>query len=436
MESEYITLSKKQQRRAEVLNRVSSGKITRDEAEALLGMSRRQLSRVFNDYRVEGLPSLVHGNAGKVPANKTRPESVAAIVDLAGEEGKYHGFNICHMHDLLADNEAITLGRSTLDRLLRDNNIISRASRKKQVRRKRRERSSAEGMMLQIDGSDHDWLEGRGPKMSLVGAVDDATGKMVYGVYRPTEDQAGYLMMMRGIATTRGLPDSVYHDRHTILRSPKEPTIDDELAGIEPQSQFQRVLGELGITSIPAHSPQAKGRVERLWGTLQDRLVKEMRLEGINSLEQANAFLPGFILRYNKRFAKEPRDPQSVWVKLRSRTDLAYYFSTKESRVVRADHTVSWLGKTLEILPDSRNTCLARKTISVHITPEAELFLYDDKKRLQYRVIQPESRPKEVQPVKVAAQKTHLPDPAALARRRAWLYGKHAQADHGIICEV
>ena len=429
-------LSKKQQRRAEVLNRVSSDKITRDEAGGLLELSRRQLSRVLNGYRIEGLPSLVHGNAGKVPANKTRPESVAAIVALAEKDGKYHGFNICHMHDLLADNEAIALGRSTLDRLLRDNNIISRQSPQKQVRRQRRERSSAEGMMLQIDGSPHDWLEGRGPNMSLVGAVDDATGSIAYGVFRPTEDQAGYLMMLRGIATTRGLPESLYHDRHTILRSPKEPTIDEELAGINPQSQFQRVVGELGITSIPAHSPEAKGRIERLWGTLQDRLVKEMRLEGINSLEQANAFLPGFICRYNKRFAQEPQNPQSAWVKLQPRTDLAYYFSTKESRVVRADHTVSWLGKTLEILPDSRKTCLAGKRVNVHVTPEAELFLYDDKKRLAHRVIQPDARPKEVKPAKVAAKKKHLPDPAALARRRAWLHGKHAQADRDIMCEV
>jgi len=436
MESGYITLSNKQQRRAEVLNRVSSGKITKDEAGGLLELSRRQLNRVLSGYRVEGLPSLVHGNAGKVPANKSRPELVAAVVALAGEDGKYHGFNICHMHDLLADNEAIALGRSTLDRLLCDNNIISRRSRKKQVRRKRRERSSAEGMMLQIDGSPHDWLEGRGPNMSLVGAVDDATGKMVCGVFRPTEDLAGYLMMLRGIARTRGLPESLYHDRHTILRSPKMPTIDDELAGIEPQSQFQRVMCELGITSIPAHSPQAKGRVERLWGTLQDRLVKEMRLEGIHSIEQANAFLPGYIRRYNKRFAQEPQNPQSAWVKLEPRTDLAYYFSAKESRVVRADHTVSWLGKTLEILPDPRSTCLAGKTVSVHITPEAELFLYHGKNRLRHRMIQLQAPHKVVQEPRDAAKHKHPPDPASLARRRAWLHGEHRLDDSAIICEV
>ena len=290
--------------------------------------------------------------------------------------------------------------------------------------------------MLQIDGSPHDWLEGRGPIMSLVGAVDDATGNIVYGVFRPTEDLAGYLMMLRGIAKTYGLPESLYHDRHTILRSPKEPTIDDELAGIKPQSQFQRVLGELGITSISAHSPQAKGRVERLWGTLQDRLVKEMRLEGISSIQQANAFMPGYIRRYNKRFAQEPRNPQSAWVKLRPRTDLAYHFSAKESRVVRADHTVSWLGKTLEILPDSRNTCLAGQRVNIHVTPEAETFIYQDKKQLVHRVIEQLARPKAAQQANVAANKTHLPDSAAQARRRAWLHGEQKQAGRDIICEV
>jgi hypothetical protein len=427
MESGNITLSKKQQRRAEVLTRVLSGKVTKDEAGYLLELSRRQLNRILIGYRVEGLASLVHGNAGNVPANKTRPESVAAIVGMAGETGIYHQFNVCHMQDLLAENEAITLGRSTLDRLLRENNIIGKPSRKKQVRRKRRERSSAEGMLLQIDGSYHDWLEGRGPKMSLIGAIDDAKGEIAHLVFRPTEDLSGYLMLLRGIAKSHGLPESLYHDRHTILRSPKAPTIEDELAGIEPQSQFQRVLGELGIASIAAHSPQAKGRVERLWKTLQDRLVKEMRLAGINSFEQANAFLPGFIRRYNKRFGKEPQNPQNAWVKLEPRTDLAYYFSSKESRVVKADHTVRWVGTTLEILPDSRNTCLAGKTINVHITPEAELFLYHGKNRLKHRVIQPLAQPKATKEARATVKNARPANPDSLARRRAWLHGKRRE---------
>jgi hypothetical protein len=436
METECITLSKKQQRRAEVLNRVLSDNITKGEAQSLLQLSRRQLNRVMSGYRANGLPSLVHGNAGKAPANKTSRGVVATVLDLAEEGGKYHGFNICHMHDLLADNEAILVGRSTLDRLLRANNIVGKTQHKKRVRRKRRERSSAEGTLLQIDGSPHDWLEGRGPRMSLVGAIDDATGKIVYGVFRPTEDLAGYLMMLRGIASKYGLPESVYHDCHTILRSPKASNLDDELAGTEPQSQFQRVLSELGVVSIAAHSPQAKGRVERLWGTLQDRLVKEMRLEGISSLEQANLFLPRFIQRYNRRFAVRPKNPQSAWVKLEARIDLAYYFAVKETRVVREDHTVSWLGKILEILPDSRPTCLAGKTINVHVTPEGELLLYHGKKRLQHRVIQPHTRPRTTPQAKAPANRAHLPDPDALARKRAWLHGRTNQAESDIMCEV
>lgn len=433
METECITLSEKHQRRAQVLNRVLAGSVTKTDAERVLQLSRRQLNRILGCYEAEGPRSLLHGNAGKTPVNKTSPESIARVLDLAGDDGKYHDFNVCHMQEMLADNESIVIGRSTLDRLLRKNNLIGKKQSKKQVRRKRRERSSAAGMMLQIDGSLHDWLEGRGPKMALVGAIDDAVGDIVYATFRPTEDLDGYLLMMRSIVRKRGLPESIYHDRHTILQSPKKPTVDEELAGIDPQSQFQRVLKELGIASIAAHSPQAKGRVERLWGTLQDRLVKEMRLAGICSKEQANAFLPGFIRRYNNRFSHKPRDPESAWVKLEPGTDLAYYFCVKESRVVRQDHTISWLGKTLEILPGSRPTCLAGRTVSVHITPEHELFLYYGKKRLQYQVIQPETRPKPAQQAKPQTTQPKPADPTALARKRAWLYGKREQADSDIV---
>lgn len=434
METECITLSKKQQRRAEVLNRVLSGNVTKCEAEGLLGLSRRQLNRVLNCYQADGLRSLLHGNTGKTPVNKTSPESIAGILGLAGEDGRYHDFNVCHMHDLLEDNESIVIGRSTLDRLLRENDLIRRKPQKKQVRRKRRERSSAEGMLLQIDGSPHDWLEDRAPRMSLVGAVDDANNKIIYAVFRPTEDLAGYLMMLRGICTKHGLPESLYHDRHTILRSPKAPSIEDELAGNRPQSQFQRVLSELGVVSIAAGSPQAKGRVERLWGTLQDRLVKEMRLAGISSMQQANEFLPGFIRRYNRRFALKPKSSQSAWVKPEAKMDLAYYFAVKKTRVVTEDHTVSWLGQTLEILPDSRSTCIAGKTINVHVTPEEEVFLYHGKQRLEYRVIPSRVRP--ASNTKAPLTRTRLPNPDALARKRAWLYGAAKQTESDIICKA
>lgn len=420
---ETITLNESQQRRGLILARLSSGKISKTDAEGLLGVSGRQVDRLMKDFAARGSASLIHGNTGKLPANKTPAECREAVIRLAGKGGKYHGLNTCHLSDLLGELEQISLGRSTLYRLLCDQGIIEPGKRKGQQRRKRRERSSQEGHLVQIDGSPHDWLSGRGPRMTLIGGIDDATGKIVSLLFRPTEDLAGYLIMLRSMAKDHGLPECLYHDRHTILRSPKEPTLDDELAGREPQSQFQRVMSELGITSIPAHSPQAKGRIERLWKTLQDRLVAEMRLAGITTLSGANVFLPGFIARFNERFSCEPANADPAWVELEPDMDIEYYFSTCESRVVRQDHTISWEGKVYQILSDAECIVTAGRRIDVHVTPEGCIYLYSGKHRLKCKVVQPITRATDKKP---AAKQAKPADPKALARRRGWLYHGNA----------
>lgn len=417
-------LTQKDQRRAEVLRRLCAGGVTKSQAEMLLGLGRRQVDRLLGEYREQGVRSVVHGNRGRVPVNKLDSDVVETILLMVDRDGKYEGFNVCHTCDLLSENEGVRIGRSTLDRLLREAKIIKSSSSSKKTRRKRRERASAEGVMLQIDGSPHNWLEDRGPRVSLVGAIDDATGKIVYGLFRPTEDLVGYLTMLRNIAKSQGLPESLYHDRHTILRSPKCATIEEELAGSEPQSQFQRALSELGVASIASGSPQAKGRVERLWGVLQDRLVKEMRLEGISTIEDANSFLPGFIRRYNRRFAVRAAETESAWVKMEPGTDLAYYFCVKERRVVRSDHTISWMGKTLQIVPDSQSACIAGRKVNVHITPEDEILIYDGKRRLDYRIVPSVQR--QLSSRANTSAKTKEPDAKALAKRRAWLFAQSA----------
>lgn len=314
----------------------------------------------------------------------------------------------------------MSLGRSTLDRLLRQHGLRKPTRAPAKIYR-RRLRFSAEGRLLQMDASPFAWLEERGPKMALLGAVDNATGKIVVLLFRPTEDQAGYITLLRLIAVTYGLPAAVYHDRHTILRSPKEPTLADELAGKVPMSQVQRLLAELGIASIPAHSPQAKGRVERLWGTLQDRLVKEMRLAGITSLEVANAFLPHFSERYNARFAKPPRDAQSDWVPLPEGLDLVYHFAAREERTVRAGHCVQWQGQMLQLVLKTGEPSLERKKVNVHVVPEGVVYLYDGKCRLDYgRLEAPLSATAVMAPPALRAPKT--PDPRAKAKQRAWLF--------------
>ncbi len=301
-------------------------------------------------------------------------------------------------------------------------------------------------MLLQIDGSPHPWLEARGPKLCLMGAIDDATGKVLYLRFHPTECQEAYLLLTRTICTTYGLPMAFYHDRHTILRSPKEATIEDELAGTKPMSQVQRVLHALGVESIAALSPQAKGRIERLWKTLQDRLVKEMRLDAIETMDKANDFLPCFLTRFNARFAVAAADAEPVWVALPEDADRARLFSVQEMRTVRADQTLSFLGKTL-LLEGKRS--FAGQRVAVHLTPEGELYVYagdkSDKFRqpLSYKVMpekqkqqakQHEPQPTEKQPA-TTPQMTDLradqtegkvgrPKRNLSPGQAAWLYGK------------
>ena len=282
-------------------------------------------------------------------------------------------------------------------------------------------------MLLQVDGSPHAWLEERGPKLALMAAIDDACGTILHAEFRPTEDQAGYLRMFRAIATQHGLPMAVYHDRHTILRSPKEPTLADELAGRPPMSQVQRLLAELGIASITAHSPQAKGRIERLWRTLQDRLLKELRLAGVTTAGEANAFLPGFIARFNARFGQPPADPADAWVPIDAGLDLAYYFAARHPRTARRDHTVAWDGQLYQIRPTALDRPLVGRSINVHVLPEGTICLYDGPRPLAFHACAapPAELPRPLPPAKKTPS-VPTPRPAATARQRTWLFGQSA----------
>jgi hypothetical protein len=276
-------------------------------------------------------------------------------------------------------------------------------------------------MRVQVDGSPHDWLEGRGPRLCLLGAIDDATGQALCGQFRPTEDQAGYLLLFRELCTRYGRPLAVYHDRHTILVSPKRPDLEDELAGAPPQSQIQRLLTELGIEAIPAYSPQAKGRIERLWGTFQDRLKKELRLAGIATLAEANAFLPAFLARYNARFAQPAADPTPAWVPLPADCDLAYHFAAREHRQVRADHTIAWYGQCLQLVRGRGEPSLAGRSVSVHVAPEGPVTVYDGHRPVAYHPVErarPPSGHQARRPERSSAPPP-APDPAATKRRNA-----------------
>jgi transposase len=270
-----VTLSIEEQKRLFLVTEVEAGRATGREAASLLGLSTRQFRRLIAAFRKEGAAGLAHGNRGRQSPMKTPDEVCQRVWALA--RGEYSDYNDTHFTEKLTEVHGIDLSRSTVRRLRRAIGQGSPRKRRAPHHRKRRDRYSQAGMLLQLDGSTHDWLEGRGPHLTLIAAIDDATGQVPYALFREEEDAAGYFELMLAISHSHGLPQAVYSDRHTIFQSPKKATLQQKLAGERPRSQFGRLMDELGIELIAALSPQAKGRIERLFGTLQDRLTKELR---------------------------------------------------------------------------------------------------------------------------------------------------------------
>ena len=255
-----LTLTTKEQTRIQVLNGVIEGKVTVVQSAKLMGVSERHAWRLLAAYREEGAAAVAHGNRGRKPAATTCLRTQQKVMELA--EGPYAGLNHTHLTEMLAEREDVHLSRSTVRRILLDGGVPSPHRRRAPKRYRRRERYPKEGMLLQIDGSRHDWLQGRGPYLTLVGAADDATGTVPFALFRRQEDAQGYMLMLRETIEHHGVPLALYSDRHGIFqRSPKEPeSLAEQLQGRRDPTQFGRALEELDIRLILAHTPQAKGR--------------------------------------------------------------------------------------------------------------------------------------------------------------------------------
>lgn len=352
---ERLTLNSREQARLQVLNQVLEGQSSVVQAAGLLALSERHVWRLLAAYRREGAATLAHGNRGRKPARAVRTETKERVWELA--QGTYAGLNHCHLTEVLKEREGIHLSRSTLRRILLANGVRSPRRRRPPKHRSRRERYPQEGMLLQIDGSKHDWLGGRGPHLTLVGAIDDATGTVPYALFREQEDAQGYFLLLQGILQGKGLPLALYSDRHSIFQvNPKQrETLQEQLSGKRPLTQFGRALDELGIHPIFALSPQAKGRIERLWGTLQDRLVSELRLAaGASTLEEANRVLWAYLPRFNSRFGVPAAKEGLAYRKPEPTRCLEEVLCFKYQRTVAADNTVSFGRHTLQLIPEGR----------------------------------------------------------------------------------
>lgn len=306
-------MSVDQWRRLDVVERIERGEMTIAEGATALGLSTRQMKRVRKRVRRMREEGVVHGNTGRVPANKTPTDIATTVLDL--RRTRYAGFNDEHFTEKLVDVEKIPLSRATVRRILRKGDVAAVRGRRAPKHRRRRDRRAQAGQMILWDGSRHDWLEGRGPILCLIGAIDDATGELLPGAhFVEQEGTVGYLRVLREIVTTKGVPLAAYMDRHSSLkRNDKNWTKREQLAGQQDPTQVKRALDDLGVQVLYALSPQAKGRVERLWGTLQDRLTSELRLVAASTVSTANRVLEEYRPRHNRRFAVQPQDVNEAW---------------------------------------------------------------------------------------------------------------------------
>ena len=359
-----LTLTTKEQTRLHILNGVLEGHWFVREAAEVLGVSERHAWRILAAYRREGAVVLAHGNRGRMPTNTTPAWVQQQVVDIV--EKRYRGINHTHLTELLAEREGIVLSRSTVRRLLLRAGLSSPRYRRSR-HRYRRQRMPQEGMLLQVDGSHHAWLEDRGPVLTLLLAVDDATGTVPYALFREQEDTQGYLLLMRSIVQRKGIPLALYSDRHSVFTHHSERLEEDEEnpARYKRRTQFGRALKELGIRPIFARSPQAKGRVERANGTFQDRLVAELRLAGASSLEEANRVLAEFLPRFNQRFGVPAAQPGFAYREVPEELDMDGVLCVKELRRVAKDNTVQYHSKTLQLFPDMDRTSYARARVEI-----------------------------------------------------------------------
>jgi len=357
-----VLLTMKEVNRLRVLQGYMDGKMFIEEAARILKRSLRSVYRMLAKVREKGPEGVLHGNRNKVSPRRV-PEAIRKkVIELA--LGKYRDINDTHLCEILSEAEGIVMGRETLRGILRKEGIPSKRKVKRRKYRSRRERKEAFGMMLQIDASPHDWLQGRGPWLTLVGGKDDATG-YVWAHFEEAETTWGYLDLLREVISTHGVPLSLYADRHSIFHTTREPTLIEQLKDVVPLTQFGRAMEELGISVMKAWTPQAKGRIERQWGIFQDRLVVELRLARANTLEQAREVLKSFLQDYNQRFCLLPKQAAAVFRKAPPKAVLHNTLCLKETRRVKKDHTVSFDGLVLQIPFCKKYPCIADRQVDV-----------------------------------------------------------------------
>jgi transposase len=381
MNRETFRMSQKELQRMVVISSCVKGTLTCARAAELLALSVRHVKRLKSRYRQGSGAALAHVSRGR-PSPRRLPEPVRARI-LALARTRYVGFNDHHLCEKLCEVEGISLGRETLRRLLRSAGIGSPRKRRAPTHRQRRLPRAREGEMLLLDASLHGWLEQRGPELTLLGFLDDATRKVLVAQFFPIEDARGYFRLLHRLLRRYGVPLSLYGDRHSIfVRNDDHWSTEEQLAGKRQPTQFGRALAQLGVTYIAARSPQAKGRIERLWGTFQDRLTSELRLARAADIESANQVLGRFLPDYNRRFAHAPRETEKAWRP--APQDLGRICCFLHERAVGNDNVVQWEGRSFQIPPQPKRFSFAGAKVHLYESLDGNVAIYHAQTKLHH----------------------------------------------------
>ncbi len=368
-------MSRKEVPRAGLVKAALAGRITNPQGATALRLSVRQFQRLKRRFRQGGAPALLHRARGQPSRRRLSAAVRQQVAELL--HTTYAGFNDCHLTEKLQEVHRLPLSRSSVRRIRRALGLAAKHRRRPRQYRTRRPPEAQRGALVQLDGSPFDWLEGRGPAMTLLGAIDDATATVLALHFRPTEDLHGYTTLLSQLGTQHGLPLAFYGDRLNILvRNDAHWSLDEQLRGVQDPTHFGRMLQALGIGYVPAGSPQAKGRIERLWRTLQDRLVSELRLRGIATREAANAFLPEFLTDFNRRFAHAPTEATAAW--RRPPRDFAELLSCRYQRVVARDNTVRLGARWLQLPRGPHGRSYAGCRVELRECLEGRLLVFHD----------------------------------------------------------
>jgi transposase len=402
---ELLSMSKREISRLEVMQRLKDKRLLQKEAAQLLGVSVRQVKRLWRSYRKQGAKGLVSQRRGKPSNHHLDAGVMQQALDLIKE--KYADFGPTLAHEKLSEVDKLEISRESVRQLMIAEGIWKPRRAKQAPTHQMRERRACIGELVQIDGSDHAWFEDRGPKCTLLVFIDDASGQLQELWFVPDETFFAYCEASRHYIERYGKPVAFYSDKHGIFRVNQEQTSGSG-SGL---TQFGRAMQELEIQIICANSPQAKGRVERANQTLQDRLVKELRLRSISDMQSANAFLPEFREDFNRRFAMQPRSTHDAHRPLLKTDNLDLIFTHQKIGTLTKDLTVQSRGFVYQIQSDRPDYALRHAQVSVCENPRGEVTILYKNKPLAYTIYHKPPRQAEVADTKTLDHqiKTHKP---------------------------